>query len=35
MKGPSDDAQQLGTKLANKLLDLGAREILEEVYGQE
>ncbi len=35
IKGLSDDAHQLGTELANKLLDKGAREILDEVYGQE
>jgi len=35
MKGPSNEAQQLGTQLANKLLDMGAREILAEVYDQE
>ena len=35
MNGPSDEAQQLGTKLANKLLDMGAREILAEVYDQK
>ena len=35
MKGPADEAQQLGTQLANKLLDKGAREILAEVYGQK
>ncbi len=35
MKGPADEAQQLGTELANRLLDMGAREILAEVYGQE
>ena len=35
MKGSSDDAVQLGTRLANKLLDMGAREILAEVYGQD
>ncbi len=35
LKGPSEDAQQLGTQLANKLLDMGARDILAEVYEQE
>jgi len=35
IKGPNDEARQLGTQLANKLLDMGAREILAEVYGQE
>ena len=33
MKAKNSDAQQLGTELANKLLDKGAREILAEVYG--
>jgi hydroxymethylbilane synthase len=32
--GPSEQAQELGTRLANKLLDMGGREILAEVYGQ-
>lgn len=35
MKGLSGQAQQLGTQLANKLLDMGAREILAEVYDQD
>ena len=35
LKGSSEDAQQLGNQLANKLLDMGAREILAEVYDQE
>ena len=35
MKGLSSQAQQLGTQLANKLLDMGAREILAEVYDQD
>jgi hydroxymethylbilane synthase len=35
LKGPSEEAQQLGTQLANKLLDMGARDILAEVYEQE
>ena len=34
-KGSSEDAQQLGNQLANKLLDMGAREILAEVYDQD
>ncbi len=33
--GPGAEARELGTKLANKLLDLGGREILAEVYGQQ
>ena len=35
VSGPEDKAQDLGTQLANKLLDMGGREILAEVYGQE
>ena len=35
LKGPADEAEQLGTQLANMLLDKGAREILAEVYGQK
>jgi hydroxymethylbilane synthase len=35
ISGPTAEAQQLGTQLANKLLDMGGREILAEVYGQE
>jgi hydroxymethylbilane synthase len=35
IKGSSDEAKQLGTRLANKLLDMGAKEILAEVYDQE
>ena len=35
LKGSSEDAQQLGNQLANKLLDMGAREILAEVYDQD
>ena len=34
-KGPAEEARQLGTELANKLLDMGGREILAEVYGQQ
>jgi len=33
--GPIAAAKDLGTELANKLLDLGGREILAEVYGQQ
>lgn len=33
--GPGEEARELGTMLANKLLDLGGREILAEVYGQQ
>ncbi|MDH3781724.1 MAG: hydroxymethylbilane synthase [Desulfobulbales bacterium] len=32
--GPSEEAKELGTQLANKLLEKGGREILAEVYGQ-
>ena len=35
MTGPSEEAREMGTKLANKLLDLGAREVLAEVYGKK
>ncbi|KPJ97305.1 MAG: hydroxymethylbilane synthase [Desulfobacterales bacterium SG8_35] len=35
ISGPEAEAQELGTRLANKLLDMGGREILAEVYGQE
>jgi hypothetical protein len=33
--GPGEAAQELGTRLANKLLDMGGKEILAEVYGQK
>lgn len=32
--GSNAEAQQVGTELANKLLDMGGREILAEVYGR-
>ena len=35
VSGPYVEAQQVGTQLANKLLDMGGREILAEVYGLE
>ena len=35
MQGPGTEAAELGTRLANKLLDMGGREILAEVYGLE
>ena len=35
MIGAADEAQALGLKLAEQLLDLGGKEILDEVYGQE
>lgn len=34
-KGSAEEAKPLGTGLANKILDMGGREILAEVYGQE
>jgi hydroxymethylbilane synthase len=34
ISGPDAEAQQVGTELANKLLDMGGREILAEVYGR-
>ena len=34
ISGPRERAAELGTKLANRLLDMGGREILAEVYGQ-
>ena len=34
MIGTANEAQALGLKLAEQLLDLGAKEILDEVYGQ-
>jgi hydroxymethylbilane synthase len=33
--GPKEKAQELGTQLANKILEMGGKEILDEVYGQE
>ena len=35
MSGATNEAQALGLQLAEQLLDLGGREILDEVYGQE
>jgi len=35
MTGPVAEAYDLGTRLANKLLDRGGREILAEVYNQQ
>jgi len=35
MKGPVAEAYDLGIRLANKLLDMGGREILAEVYHQQ
>lgn len=35
MTGPAADAVAMGTRLAEKLLDMGGREILDEVYGAE
>jgi len=34
MSGPAESAVKIGTELAQKLLDLGGREILDEVYNQ-
>jgi hydroxymethylbilane synthase len=34
MSGPSAEAHDMGVKLANKLLDMGGREILAEVCGK-
>ncbi len=34
ISGPVEEAQKLGTKLANKILEMGGKEILAEVYGQ-
>jgi len=33
--GPADDAQQLGSALADRLLAAGGKQILEEVYQRE
>jgi len=35
MDGKPEDAKSLGTTLAEKLLAKGAKEILDEVYGQQ
>ncbi|WP_457625644.1 hydroxymethylbilane synthase [Persephonella sp.] len=35
MEGSLDDPEGLGEKLAQKLLDMGAREVLEEIYKGE
>jgi len=35
MGGAADEAQALGLQLAEQMLDLGGKEILDEVYGQE
>ncbi len=34
LRGSPEDAENLGTKLAENLLAKGAKEILDEVYGQ-
>ena len=34
VSGPADKAAELGTGLAEKLLDMGGRRILDEVYGE-
>jgi len=33
IEGPADKAGELGTNLARKLVDAGARQILDEIYG--
>jgi hydroxymethylbilane synthase len=35
MQGKPEEAESLGTTLAEKLLAKGAKEILDEVYGQQ
>ena len=35
MSGPAESAEKIGTELAQKLLDMGGRRILDEVYGQQ
>ncbi|MDH3348229.1 MAG: hydroxymethylbilane synthase [Desulfobulbaceae bacterium] len=35
IEGPATEADILGTKLAEQLLDLGGKEILDQVYGSE
>lgn len=35
ISGPAEQADELGTKLGDQLLAMGAREILQEVYAQE
>lgn len=35
MAGPAEHADELGTQLGDKLLSMGAREILQEVYAKE
>ncbi len=35
IRGSREDAEQLGTRLADEVLDAGAREILERLYAQE
>ncbi|WP_456382741.1 hydroxymethylbilane synthase [Persephonella sp.] len=32
MEGPPEEAERIGTALAEKLLDMGARQVLEEIY---
>ncbi|NPA17251.1 MAG: hydroxymethylbilane synthase [Aquificae bacterium] len=34
MEGPPEEAERIGTALAEKLLDMGAREVLQEIYGE-
>ncbi len=32
MEGPPEEAERIGTALAEKLLDMGARQVLDEIY---
>ncbi len=34
IRGPRDQAEEMGIKLANQLLDAGAREILTRLYAE-
>ena len=34
VSGPAENAAELGTGLAEKLLGMGGRQILDEVYGE-
>lgn len=34
ISGPAEAAEKIGTELAQKLLEMGGRQILDEVYGQ-
>ena len=35
LSGPFETAKELGMRLADKILEMGGREILEEIYGKE